>query len=317
MDASLQPLGFATIAFVQCPKVQVSLGGGPMSGISLAWARRLGEAPLSGTALTLERSLLLGISLLVFILLTSALKRWIQERGIRRMGYEPGKAQALLTIGHYLVVFMGTLALLRVGGVDLASLAVMAGAFSLGIGFGLQTIIHNFVSGLVILLERPIKVGDRIEVQGVQGRVARISFRSTVVVTNDNISVIVPNADLITATVINWTQTDRSVRFVVPVGVAYASDTRLVVDLLLQAARNHPGVLRNPAPDVLLDGFGESSLEFQLRVWTQDFTDRPGILKSEINLAIHDLFRERGVEIPFPQRVVHLHQSPAGPTPEA
>ena len=155
-------------------------------------------------------------------------------------------------------------------------------------------------------MERPIKEGDRIELHGVTGTVARISIRSTLVVTNDNIDYVIPNSELISSVVINWTQSDRSVRFILPVGVSYEADPALVKVALLEVAGDHPGVLKVPAPDVLFAGFGDSSMDFQLRVWTRDFTDRPGVLRSDLYFAMHRRFREHGIEIPFPQRVLHF-----------
>ena len=256
-----------------------------------------------------SRLFALTVALILLVLVTKVLRRWLVEHLLARMGVERGVGQAVGTMGRYVVIAVGTLFILRVGGFDLGSLAVMAGAFSLGVGFGLQTIIHNFVSGLIILMERPIKEGDRIALHGVTGTVARISIRSTLVVTNENIDYVIPNSELISGVVINWTQSDRSVRFSIPVGVSYEADPVQVKAALLGVAAEHPGLLKTPAPDVLFTGFGDSSLDFELRVWTQDFTDRPGVLHSDLNFAIHRRFRETGIEIPFPQRVVHLKGS--------
>lgn len=251
---------------------------------------------------------LLGLSaaLIILVVVTKYIRRWLVDRLLLKMGVERGVGQAMGTMGRYVIIAVGTLLILRLGGFDLGSLAVLAGAFSLGVGFGLQTIIHNFVSGLIILMERPIKEGDRIEIHGVTGTVARISIRSTLVVTNDNIDYVIPNSDLISGVVINWTQSDRSVRFILPVGVSYEADPAQVKAALLEVAREHAGVLQVPGPDVLFAGFGDSSMDFHLRVWTRDFTDRPGVLRSDIYFAIHRRFREHGIEIPFPQRVLHF-----------
>ncbi len=178
--------------------------------------------------------------------------------------------------------------------------------FGIGIGFGLQNITNNFVSGLIILFERPIKVGDRIEVGNVAGDVVNISARATTVVTNDNIAIIVPNSEFTSSTVINWSYTDRDVRFNIPVGVSYSSDPEVVGKLLLEVAHDHAGVLKEPKPDVLFEEFGESSLNFVLRVWTRDYTTRPGVFKSELNYRISKKFKEHGIEIPFPQRDIHI-----------
>jgi small-conductance mechanosensitive channel len=174
------------------------------------------------------------------------------------------------------------------------------------VGFGLQNITGNFFSGLIILVERPIKVGDRIEVGSVSGDVARISLRATTIITNDNIAIIVPNSDFINSRVTNWSYTDRDVRFKYRVGVSYKSDPDLVRRVLLEVAAGHPGVLKLPAADVLLQEFGDSALNFELRVWTREYTTRPGVLQSELNYEIVKALKAHAIEIPFPQRDVHI-----------
>jgi small-conductance mechanosensitive channel len=203
-------------------------------------------------------------------------------------------------------VTLGFYVALIVNGVDLSSLAVVAGALGLGVGFGLQNIVANFISGLVLLAERPVAVGDRIEVAGVAGNVTRINLRSTTVVTNDNISIIVPNSDLTSRPVTNWSHGDAKVRVRLPVGVAYGSDVERVRSLLLEVASAHPQVLANPASTVYFDSFGESSLNFELAVWTEAMSRNPRRFRSDLNFAVEHSLREAGIEIPFPQRVVHM-----------
>jgi small-conductance mechanosensitive channel len=187
---------------------------------------------------------------------------------------------------------------------------VIAGALGIGLGFGLQNIVSNFVSGLVILAERPIALGDRIEVGSVAGQVRQISLRSTTVVTNDNISIIVPNSDLVTQAITNWSHGDPRVRIRVPVGVAYGTDPEKMRSVLLAVAEAHPDVLKEPAAAVFFDSFGDSSLNFELAVWTVNRAHAPRRFRSEINFAIEKALRENNIEIPFPQRVVHLRPSP-------
>lgn len=230
------------------------------------------------------------------------------ESGLTQRGWSPGTGHAVATVGQYLFWLTGGLVILKAAGVDLSPLTVIGGAFSFGVGFGLQTIIQNFVAGLIILAERPIKLGDRIQVGEVVGEVVRISFRSTVVVTNDNIDVIIPNADFITGKVTNWTQTNRQVRFSVAVGVGYESDPDQVTDLLLEVAHREEGVLTEPAPDVLFEAFRDSALQFRLRYWTEAFTDSPAVLQGRLNRAILLRFRESGITIPYPQRVLEHSQ---------
>jgi small-conductance mechanosensitive channel len=185
-------------------------------------------------------------------------------------------------------------------------LAVIAGALGVGIGFGLQNIVSNFVSGLILLTERPIQIGARVDVGGTMGDVIRIGARSTTIVTNDNITIIVPNSEFITGRVINWSIGDPKVRFRIPIGVSYGSDPRVVERLLIEVAEANPHVLKNPEPTVRFVECADSSLNFELRVWSVDMVTRPGALRSELNFAIWDKFKQHGIEIPFPQRDLHL-----------
>jgi small-conductance mechanosensitive channel len=203
---------------------------------------------------------------------------------------------------------------LQTVGIDLSTLTILAGALGIGIGFGLQNITNNLVSGIIILFERPIKVGDRIEVGKVSGDVVKISMRSTTILTNDNISIIVPNSDFISSTVINWSHVDRNIRLNIPVGVAYKEDPKKVKKLLLEVVSDNEGVLKEPKPDVLFNEFGDSALVFNLRVWTREYINRPGVLRSQLYYSIFEKFKEHGVEIPFPQRDIHLKSSAAAIT---
>ena len=166
--------------------------------------------------------------------------------------------------------------------------------------------VSNFVCGLIIMFERPIKIGDRVAVDKVDGVVTEIGARSTKVLTNDNITIIVPNSKFITENVTNWQYNDPTVRFHIPVGVAYGADVRLVEKLLLQVAAAEPEVLAEPAPAVRLLAFGNSALEFELRAWSSSLVHRKGVLTSALNFAIYEKFREHGIEIPFPQRDLHV-----------
>ena len=213
-------------------------------------------------------------------------------------------------IGYFGFIVAATLAI-AVAGVDLTNIALIAGALSVGIGFGLQNIVNNFVSGLILLVERPINVGDWVVIGTREGRVKRISFRATEVETWQRASIIIPNAEILSTAVMNWTLNDRTGRIEIPIGVAYGSDTEKVRDVLLACARAHPRLLADPPPTVLFRAFGDSSLNFELRCFTSDVTER-GATISDILFAIDRRFREEKIEIPFPQRVVHL----AGTLPE-
>lgn len=265
---------------------------------------------LGDTEVTLWTLLYLGVLLTLLIFIAGQIKRWV-ARSLAAIGdVEIGMRQSIATIVRYVVLAVGMLIIVQSAGIDLSALTVLAGAAGLGIGFGLQNIINNFVSGLIILFERPIKVGDRVDVGSVHGDVVNISARATTVVTNDNIAIIVPNSDFISGKVTNWSYTDRKVRFDVPVGVSYECDPAVVTDLLLQVAKSHAGVMANPKPDVLFEDFGDSSLNFTLQVWTQSYAAKPRVLKSELNYAIARIFKEHAIEIPFPQRDVHVRSGP-------
>ena len=257
-------------------------------------------------------SVSIGSILLLLILFASVIivERIVQKQLIRRFlsrtKLQPSLQFGLSRIIGYTLIAAGFYVAFQLVGVDLSSLAIIAASLGVGVGFGLQNIINNFVSGIIILAERPISIGDRIEVAGVAGRVTKIQLRSTTVVTNDNITMIVPNADFISNTVTNWSHGDPKVRIRVPVGVAYGSDLKLLQRLLLEAAAEHPKALRDLAPVVLFTEFGDSSLNFELGVWTQEMTATPIHFTSEMNFIIDQKLRENDIEIPFPQRDLHV-----------
>lgn len=251
-----------------------------------------------------------GLSILL-VVFTKKLKRWIVYTVFAKSAMELGARDALASIFHYLILSIGFAIIIQTMGVDISSLTILFGALGVGVGFGLQSITNNFVSGMVILFERPIKLGDRIEVGSICGNVTKISMRATTIITNDNISVIVPNSDFVSSTVINWSYTDRNVRFNIPVGVSYAEDPAAIKRILLEVARAEPGVLDEPPPDVLFDSYGDSAINFNLRVWSFAFIDKPNILKSRLYYAIFDAFKKEGVEIPFPQRDIHIKDDSA------
>jgi len=217
---------------------------------------------------------------------TNKLKNWIVYRVLSNSKIELGVRLAVGTIIRYFILVLGLIIVMQTVGINLSTLTILAGALGVGIGFGLQNV--------------TIQVGD------VYGDVVSISMRSTTVVTNDNISVIVPNSEFISSTVINWSHTDRNVRFNIPVGVAYKEDPEKVREILIEIAAKEEGVLKKPVPDVLFDEFGDSSLNFNLRVWTDTYTTRPGILKSRLYFEIFKKFKEQHIEIPFPQRDLHV-----------
>jgi small-conductance mechanosensitive channel len=261
---------------------------------------------LGDTYLTVSGLIQLIILLGVVLVLELALRRYFVKRLLQRTRLDPPLQFAIAKIGGYTFIGLGFYVALQMVGLNLTSLAVVAGAVGVGIGFGLQNIVHNFVSGLIILAERPIAIGDRIEVAGVAGQVQQIRLRSTTVLTNDNIAYIVPNSDFITHTVINWSHGDLKVRIRLKVTVAYGTDPHFVERLLLEVARAHSKVLREPPPSVFFIGFGDSALEFELGVWTVEMTSQPRRFRSELYFAIEKKLRENRIEIPFPQRDLHL-----------
>ena len=247
----------------------------------------------------------------VIALLARGARRLLLNYILNKTPMDLSVRHAVATFSQYLIVTVGFLLLLQSAArLDLTMLGVVAAAVGVGVGFGLQNIANNFISGIFILFERPIKVGDRIEVGEVHGHVVRIAARATTVRTNDNIDIIIPNSSFTSFNVINWSHGDQKVRFRVPVAVAYGSDARLVERLLLEVAHENENVLKEPSPRVVFWAFGDSALEFQLRVWTTRMLHRRGVFFGQLNLAIYEKFQQHGIRIPFPQRDLHLKTVP-------
>lgn len=251
--------------------------------------------------------ILIAFVLILFITAVVARKarRLLELYFLRRLPVEAGAQYAVASLTQYCLWVIGLLVALKVLNINLTAIAVVAGALGIGIGFGLQNIVANFVCGLVLLVERPIRVHDRITMEDVEGNVRAVNFRSTLIQTNDNISVIVPNSEFINKKVINWSIGDPNVRIHVPVGVAYGSNLETVTRTLLSVAAETAGVLKQPAPEVRFIEFGNSSLNMELLVWSNE-PIKHFLLRSRLNYAIDAAFRREGVEIPFPQRDVHV-----------
>ncbi|MCP4105578.1 MAG: mechanosensitive ion channel [Desulfobacteraceae bacterium] len=217
---------------------------------------------------------------------------------------EPGVRESIKTISVYIIWLLGILISLNAVGVSSTSLTVGFGALGIGLGFGLQNIFNNFVSGIILLFERPIQVGDAVEVNGVWGEVKKINVRSTLVQTYSNASLIIPNSEFISNQVKNWSFKDPRVRRTITIRVAYGSDIKLVKDTLLEIADKVAEVYHYPNPSVIFTDFGESALIFKLRIWTH--VDVCLSVETDVRFEIDRLFRERNIEIPFPQRDVHI-----------
>nr|WP_320015944.1 mechanosensitive ion channel domain-containing protein [uncultured Desulfobacter sp.] len=246
-----------------------------------------------------------AIFVLIFTYALVRIWKWLfQKKFLSRSGMDQGLQESITTISAYVIWVIGFLFALHVFGLNTASLAVAFGALGIGIGFGLQNIVNNFISGIILLFERPIQVGDDVEVNGIWARVRKINVRSTVVQTYDNASLIIPNADLISNQVINWSFKDKRIRRKISVGVAYGSDVELVRTILLQIAGDVPNVLRYPVPDVVFMDFGDSALIFVLRLWTD--VDHMLAVDTDVRFKIDKKFRENNIEISFPQRDIHI-----------
>ncbi|MEJ2469601.1 MAG: mechanosensitive ion channel [Desulfuromonadales bacterium] len=216
-----------------------------------------------------------------------------------------GVKSAMKKLFHYALFTIGFFIAVSMAGLDLQKLTIIAGALSVGIGFGLQNIVNNFVSGLILLFERPVKVGDTINIDDQWGTITKIGLRSTVFETLDRSEIIVPNSDLISQKVVNWTFTTNISRVVLTVGVAYGSPLDKVLEILQRVADEHPDILDEPESSAIFTGFGDSSIDFELRAWIADISKRLKV-KSELGQAIDRYFREADITIPFPQRDLHL-----------
>ncbi|HUV68784.1 MAG TPA: mechanosensitive ion channel domain-containing protein [Terracidiphilus sp.] len=246
------------------------------------------------------------IFLLFLALLSGISQKILIKKILRRTRIDPGQQYAISRFASYLVFLFGLLIGLQTTGLNLSSLVVVGGALGIGVGLGLQNAVSNFVAGLILLLEHPIKLGDRIEVGDTYGDVIQIGARSTWVRTNDNVVIILPNSEFINKPVTNWTANDRQVRISLDVGVAYSTNPELVREILTDVAKLHEDVLSDPPPEVLFVEFGDSSLNFLLRVWTITQVQYPVRLKSSLNFDIFKAFAKNGIEVPFPQRDIHI-----------
>ncbi|MGK7959548.1 mechanosensitive ion channel family protein [Crocosphaera sp.] len=255
----------------------------------------------------LDFFILIGL-LAGLVTLTRTVSRVLKSKLLSATGLNRAVQDTTALIVNYSLIFLGTIVVLQVWGLDLSSLTVFASVLGVGIGLGLQGIAKEFVSGLVLIFERPIQVGDFVEVDGLMGTVERISVRSTEIRTLDQISVILPNSRFLDSEVINWSHSSPISRLKIPVGVAYGSDLEAVRQVLIETAKNHREILSMPSPQVFFSQFGDSSLNFNLLVWISK-PYKQFQIKSDLYFTIDSKFREQGIEIPFPQRDLHFRST--------
>ena len=261
--------------------------------------------PLGGEAYSIIDFLILMAGLLILVVGATLITNVLKTRILQLAGISTGAQQAIATLSRYTLIGLGAVVILQLWGLDLSSLTIIASALGVGIGFGLQNIARDFSSGLVLLFERPIQVGDFIEVGDFRGTVDRIGARSTMIKTLDQVSVIVPNSYFLDNQVVNWSHDNPLSRISIPVGVSYQANPEEVKSLLLQAGTAHKGVLQIPAPQVLFKGFGDNSLNFELLVWIVEPNRQP-LIRSDLNFSVLGLLKDHGIEIPYPQRDLHI-----------
>lgn len=263
---------------------------------------------VSGVPVTVASIFIFLLLISLFIIVGILVRRTLNKKILKRFKVDEGTSYTLSRISQYLVIGIGVLVSFNFVGINLSSLTVIFGLLSVGIGFGLQNVTSNFISGLIILFERPIIVGDRVMVDDVEGDVMEINIRSTMVRTVNNIFIIVPNSDFVSKNVINYSHGDPTYRLDIDVGVSYKSDLDTVLKALREVADENKSIMRNPEPEVHLVEFGDSSWKMELRGWIEDVKYYPKV-RNEINQAIIRTFAKYGVEIPFPQRDLHVRSS--------
>lgn len=266
----------------------------------LTYPLTIGEVSVSAGGI-----LLFALSVWLSYWLARTVRLVLQDEVMPKMDLPRGVGNSISTLTYYAMIMAGIFFALAAAGFELSQLALVVGALGVGIGLGLQNVVNNFVSGLILMFERPIQPGDVVEVSGTQGKVREIGMRATTLTTFEGADVVVPNGTLLSEKFINWTLSDMNRRIDVNVGVAYGSNPRQVMQLLLDVAQATPGVAPHPAPNVVFVGFGASSLDFSIRAWTENFGDWVDI-RSEMSARVYEALATAGIQIPFPQQDVHL-----------
>lgn len=270
---------------------------------------------LGSRSYTVIDFLILGGLLFTLVIVAGSATNILRTRVLSAAGINRGAQEAIAILAKYGFIVIGGLVLLQVWGLELSSLTILASALSIGVGFGLQDIAKNFGSGLVLVFERPIQVGDFIEVGKLNGTVERIGARSTEIRTLDHVSIIVPNSRFLESEVVNWSHRNPISRLHIPVGVSYSANPETVRQILLAAVQSHPSVLASPPPSILFKRFGDSSLDFELLIWTSE-PHKQFVTISDLYFDIFKALAEHNIEIPFPQRDLHIRSGTLGLSPE-
>jgi potassium efflux system protein len=260
---------------------------------------------VGNVAITLGDVVVFAVSVWIAVLLSRLVRELLDKDVLTRVELPRGVSASVSRLIHYAILGLGLVFAFAAAGIDLSSLTIVIGALGVGIGFGLQNVVNNFVSGLILIFERPINLGDTIQLESLLGTVKRVGIRASTVRTYEGADVIVPNADLISGRLVNWTLSDRLRRIEVEIGVKYGTDPERVIEILKGVANGHGEVLGTPEPQALFTAHGDSSLNFLLRFWTANF-DNWWVIKSDVTTGVNRALKDAGIEIPFPQRDLHL-----------
>ena len=261
---------------------------------------------IAGSEFTPLRLLTVLTLITALVWVTRRVTRWFVDHVLARRGFDVGMREALGTISRYVILTLGSLVILQGAGIDLTSLNVLVGAVGVGLGFGLQNITSNFFSGLILLFERPIKMGDRVEIGGVVGEVREIGARATTIVTDDSVAMIVPNSQFVSERVTNWSRPGKLTAYTLSFHVSHTSDPELVRQVLLAAAAGHRDVRPDPMAEVEFVEVGLGALRFQLQVWSTEHLKTAGTLRSDLNFEVWRQLAAAGVTIPPMQGAVVL-----------